>query len=93
MKRLLFLLTLALTIFSLLAGCGGQAAIASQTPDAQTEPTRTSTPEPEKHVPMDVFGSGFNRFYTVQFPENFNIYAAAYSIGSKKIGNGRPNYV
>ncbi len=93
MKRLLSLLLLVLTALSLLSGCGGQATIASQTPQTQPEPTQTSTPEPEKYVPMDIFGSDFNPFSSAQFPENFNLYAMLYSVGNKDIFEGGPNCV
>jgi hypothetical protein len=60
--------------------------------DAQPEPTSAPTPEPEPFAPADIFGSEFNPFYDVKFPQNFDIYNANFDIGNPKF-KGMPKYV
>jgi hypothetical protein len=70
------------------------------TGDVQPEPTSgttlattpVTTLEPEPFAPVDIFGSKFNPFYDVKFPENFNIYSAGLNIGDPKF-DGIPKYV
>jgi hypothetical protein len=61
-------------------------------PEPTSEPTSAPTPEPEPFAPADIFGSDFNPFYDVKFPENFNIYSADLNIGDPKF-DGMPKYV
>jgi hypothetical protein len=61
-------------------------------PEPTSEPTSAPTPEPEPFAPADIFGSEFNPFYNVKFPQNFDIYNANFNIGNPKF-KGMPKYV
>ncbi len=105
MKRIVAVFITFMMVFLLLAGCAAQpaktspvAAVSQTAAGGQAEPTPKPTvlptPEPTTApcVPEDIFGSIFNPFAEVQFPEYFNIYSAAFDIGDPKLG-GKPRFV
>lgn len=102
MKQIVSLLLLVLLVASLTA-CSQQAVpLETTAPAAQTEaqitpsetpiPSPSPTPEPKMFVPEDIFGSVFNPYSDVAFPDNFNIYGASFHIGIEKMGGG-PHYI
>lgn len=96
MKRFCTLL-LVITMILTMTACSQQSAKVTQTPastptQSQEQSTPTITPEPEPFAPKDIFGSEFNPFFDVEFPDSFNIYGALFDIGDPKF-DGKAKYV
>lgn len=101
MKRFLSVISLIFIVASL-AACSQPVGSANIPTAAGTEAqnlpletqaaSATATNEPKLFVPEDIFGSEFNPFYSAGFPDNFDVYSAAFDIGVEKLG-GKPHFV
>jgi predicted small lipoprotein YifL len=99
MKRFLSSLLLILLVISQ-AACSQPAGPAETPAPAQTEVQNTPaetpilspspTPEPEAYAPLDIFGSEFNPYGDMEFPDIFTVFAASFSTGSEKLQGKRP---
>ena len=105
MKKTLTILVVSIMALSFLTGCAGQPAQTNamdaatktqEATDVQPKPTLEPTPVPtaelKRFAPADIFGSEFNPFYDVKFPQNFDVYGAYFDIGDPKF-DGKPKYV
>ncbi len=106
MKRTFTALMASLIALFLLAGCAGQpagtnagdteavtaAADSAKLESTASELTPAPAPEPKSFAPADIFGSEFNPFYDVKFPQNFKLYGAFFDIGDPKF-DGTPKYM
>ncbi len=70
---------------------GSEISQTQSTPSDTPEPSPSPTPEPELFVPGDIFGSKLDPYSDVAFPDNFNVYGAAFDVGIEKIG-GKPHF-
>lgn len=101
MKRFLsiFLMILLIVLF---ASCSKQEELpetsvpAQEVEEEQNAPSEIPIPstslESQLFVPEDIFGSEFNPYNDVVFPDNFSLYGASFNIGVEKIGS-KPHYV
>lgn len=88
MKRITALLLALIIIVLLFSGCMSNDLQSNSTVQSST----VSEAKTETYLPEDLYGSDVNPFYSVKFPENFNVYSASFDIGNPKF-DGKPNYI